>query len=188
MDWHTCQICWNLVRERVTGEEKNNREDYYIHTTSSGNQAKSFIDRLRKQLHPLIFDSPFWYYQNWEVNHVLSIDLLHSWFNRLTSRTHLERQLHDVGHQYLAAWWCSFHTTCELFLFPWHGSCKLQKGHSSVTRLTLRIAAVTTAKQIPQSQLSRHLISLIKLMKICLSQVQKVREEFKVFSNDNCFS
>lgn len=64
----------------MTGKEKKKQkpeEDYYIHPISFGNQAKNIEDRLRKQLHALIFDWPSWCYQNWEQQTVcFPFDLL----------------------------------------------------------------------------------------------------------------
>lgn len=113
-------------------------------------------------------------------------DLPCSWFKRLKARTRFERQLFDSRIWLLD----DAPSTLLPVSFPFFDRKKLQapKGHSSVTCLTCKTSVVTTAKQLPLSQLCRHLMSLTRLMRICLSQVQKVREKFKVFSNTKCFS
>lgn len=108
-------------------------------------------------------------------------DLPRSWFKRLKSGTRFERQLFDSRIRLPDA----APSTLLPVGFPFFDGKKLQapEGHSSVTPLTCKTSVVTTAKQLPRSQLRRHLMSLTRLMRICLSQVQKVREKFKVFSN-----
>lgn len=115
------------------------------------------------------------------VNHAFSIWFVVFLFNRLKSRTCLERQLFDWGSQSPSAWWCysilpvSFPKA--LILSQWQRGCQLQRVTAQWHKSDPQNRNCHYYK--PNSWLPWHLMSLIGLMRICLSQVQKVRESLR---------